>query len=237
MIFSKIKLYYEMSEQQFNEMKEFYTKLGFNEEQVKKLTKSCFGAEIRTSKNAPYSYDWSFYPHRDIPSEPSGRLRSKSMPMMRNMISAAPPFASGAAAPQRAFNSYAKCAMAEEAACADSFAFADGAAEEPEFNTAETRLTKENEEYSPLDKPQLIFSANVNTASWTYIRSRVVRSRTIDPHFVRIEELINSYPFELKAPKSNDMFELTTESAPCPWNSDSKLLLVGIKGKKSRHRR
>ena len=236
MMFSKTKLYYEMSEQQFKEMEEFYTKLGFNEDQVKKLTKSCFGSEIRTSKNASYSYDWSFYRHREMPPEPRG-FKSAGMPIMRNMMSSMP-FMAGAAAPQRAFNSYAakSCAAMEEA-CADACYEETLRAAEPEeaveFNTAETRLTKENEEHSPLDKPQLIFSANVNTASWTYLRSRIARDRSVDSHFVRIEEIINSYPFELNAPKNDDMFELTTESTPCPWNDDSKLLLVGIKGKKA----
>ncbi|MEE3449893.1 MAG: von Willebrand factor type A domain-containing protein [Acutalibacteraceae bacterium] len=236
MIFSKQKMFYEMSEQQFKEMEEFYTKLGFNSQQVEKLTKNCFGAEIRVSKTASYSYDWSFWRRRDIPPEPTGIFKSKSMALMRNMMGSVP-FASGAAALQRACAAapVMRNAMAEDC-CAyseESMSEVSAFEEEPEFNTAETRVTKENEEHSPLDKPQLIFSANVNTASWTYLRSRVARSRTIDPHFVRIEELINSYPFELNAPKNDDMFELTTESAPCPWNNDSKLLLVGIKGKKT----
>ena len=48
---------------------------------------------------------------------------------------------------------------------------------------------------------------------------------------VRIEELINYFDYDYKAPTNNEPFSITTEMAPCPWNENTNLLMVGIKAK------
>ena len=59
------------------------------------------------------------------------------------------------------------------------------------FSAAETKNPRENEPQSPLDASQLIFSANVNTGSWSYLRNMISMDRPIDKSFVRIEEILN----------------------------------------------
>ena len=101
------------------------------------------------------------------------------------------------------------------------------------MNTAETHTARENELQSPLDNAQAIFSANVNTASWTYLRSKIARHQTIDTSFVRIEEIINSYQYDLPAPKDDELFSISAESGVCPWDKEKELLFLGFKGKKA----
>lgn len=234
MLFGRNKQYYAVSKKQYNDMKEFYSKLGYTDKQIKQLTEKCFGAEIRVEKNASYVYNWSF--RRRTEYEKS-LFESSRMLFCRN------------SAPARMTNYYGSMPMAECDAMEDGAvmgmaapvggavptqrSMAINSSVAPEFNTAETHDLPENEVHSPIDKPQLIFSANVNTASWSYLRSKIVRNMPIDKSFVRIEEIINSYRYKLKKPKDDEFFSVSAETAACPWNEGSELLFVGIKGKKS----
>ncbi len=225
----KTKYAYKMNEKQFGEMKAFYEKLGFSEKQCKKLCEKCFGADIKVEKNYPYRQDWEFSRTREylMPKPPvKGRSAARTMavedgavPMMRSAAMTGSPMMGGAM----------PCppVMAEPA-------MAEAMMEPPQFNTAQTHTAPEIENTTPLDKPQMIFSANVNTASWSYVRSKILNDRYIDPDFVRIEELINSYPYDLKKPKGDDLFSVSAEYGPCPWNDEAELMLVGIKGKKAK---
>ena len=237
----KAKRYYEMSRQQFEELQHFYETLGYDKSQVKKLSEHCFGAEVRISAKTSYQDDWSFYRKthwndsnrglfRSAPTGGSGfmgmAMAGRAMPMARR---AAPVEDGACAEPPELLDCMAapaRCAIVDEEMPAVEMA------EEP-MNTAETHDVPENEQHSPLDQAQLIFSANVNSASWTYLRSRIARHQSIDPSFVRIEEILNSYTYDLPAPVGDDLFGLTAESGACPWNADSELLFLGFKGKKA----
>ena len=250
---SRAKEYYLVSESQREQMKSFYLGLGYSEEQTKKLCESCFGAEIRTGE-APQT-SWSFRRHTEYEPGPDG---SNGGGFFRNMfsgIASATKKSSGARAKTSAV--YEDEAVAERiaggCAAAMSAPMVGGAMggmmgqamcmpapmpmsepqAVPEFNTAETEAPKENEKSSPLDETQLIFSANVNTASWQYVNEKISRRQPVSPDFVRIEEIINSYGYELKKPEGDAPFELTAEGGKCPWNKDSELMFVGIKGKKA----
>lgn len=230
--------YYEMCEEQFEEMEQFYTKLGYDKKQVKKLCKKCFGAEIRVGKHMSYSTGWTFYRKREykrregfdevedgLCEEVVERCAPLSgAPMMRGAMSGAAmggmmnmSMAAGMAAPMPMMG------MAAPA----------GAVPQAEFNTAETNNAPENEEHSPLDESQVIFSANVNTASWAYLRNRIKRNKNVDPAFVRVEEILNSYRYKLDAPRNNELFSVSAELGSCPWNSEKELMFLGFKGKKA----
>lgn len=232
-LFGKSSYIIEMCKEQYDEMYDFYVKLGYSEKQAKKLCSSCFGAEIVATDSEYYRYDWCFYrKRRQSPIEKkfkeSARYRTASGMMMdsammggamaRSAMPAPMPMMSMAAMPGEAV-------MDEMCMCA---------AEPPEFNTAETKVVPEIEETGTLDRPQMIFSANVNTASWSYLRDKIIQDKRIDTSFVRIEEIINSYKYKMKAPKDDsELFSLSFEHGKCPWNEGSELLMVGLKGKKS----
>jgi len=97
------------------------------------------------------------------------------------------------------------------------------------------------EEYSEFDEngfksvnvnPLSTFSADVDTASYSNVR-RMISSygRVTDTNAVRVEEMINYFNYNYKAPENGDPFSVTTELSSCPWNSSAQLLSVGIRGK------
>ncbi len=49
---------------------------------------------------------------------------------------------------------------------------------------------------------------------------------------MRIEEMLNYFKYELPQPRMREPFSVTTEIAPCPWNSQTKLLMVGLQAQK-----
>ena len=233
------KYVYSMNKKQFKEMKKFYKKLGYSEKQVDKLCSKCFGADIVTDDKMSYSEDWEFYRRLNRPEIPLRELAARSGG--KCLARKAAPLDSGAVVDDEAD-------ILEDVCCAEPPmpGAAMGGAPMPmmsmasmpmmrtaEFNTAKTHTAPENEQTTPLDKPQAIFSANVNTASWSYVRSNILKNRRIDKDFVRIEELINSYPYKLKKPKGGDIFSVSVEKGKCRWNDEAELMFVGIKGKKA----
>lgn len=89
----------------------------------------------------------------------------------------------------------------------------------------------ENQFHSVLDNPRSTFSIDVDTASYSNVR-RMINQGTLPPRdAVRIEEMINYFPYQYKDPKGQHPFSITTELANNPWNPDNKLVLVGLQGK------
>lgn len=238
----KTRSYYEMSEKQWQEMKKFYETLGYNGSQVKKLTKSCFGSDIKVSAHTAYSENWTFYKRRPAPPLAFGGkklLKGRAMAVEAGGAYEEDDECFEGAMPLMGMSSMAmKCGAMPEPMLNGGMAQAmmagamQNAPQDAEFNTATTQDVSENEIHSPLDNPQLIFSANVNTASWSYLRNMISRNRQINPDFVRIEEIINSYPYQLKKPKE-ELFAVSAETGKCPWNEEKELLFVGLKGKKA----
>ncbi len=81
------------------------------------------------------------------------------------------------------------------------------------------------------DNPVSTFSIDVDTASYSYLRS-ILNSGQLPPaEAIRIEELINYFPYAYPVPASRDTpFSLNTTVIPTPWNENTKLLHIGIKG-------
>ncbi len=216
-----------MNEQQFAQLCGFYSTLGYSGEQVKKLSENCFGYKVKVGEEERYSPEWSFYPRHE-PSEfapPGGGMGAvmASAAMMGGMMK-------GAAMSQPMMG----MAMMDMAEAPAPMPRMKNAAPAPsEFSTAETKNPKENEPQSPMDSPAAIFSANVNTGSWSYLRNMISVGRKIDTSFVRIEEILNSYPYKLDPPENGALFRVSTEYSSCPWDKEKDLLLMEMKAKKA----
>ncbi|MDF2771625.1 MAG: hypothetical protein K0S86_1119 [Geminicoccaceae bacterium] len=79
--------------------------------------------------------------------------------------------------------------------------------------------------------PRSTFSIDVDHASYSNVR-RFLRTGQLPPRdAVRIEELINYFPYELPAPMGDDPVSITTEVAAAPWNPEHKLVRVGLRGR------
>jgi Ca-activated chloride channel family protein len=81
------------------------------------------------------------------------------------------------------------------------------------------------------EHPVSTFSIDVDTGSYANVR-RFLHSGTLPVRdAVRVEELINYFSYNYPAPETPATpFRVTTEIGPTPWNPDTLLLHVGIKG-------
>lgn len=80
------------------------------------------------------------------------------------------------------------------------------------------------------EAPVSTFSVDVDTGSYSNVR-RLLNAGALPPSdAVRVEELINYFPYDYAQPQDGRPFAVHTELAPSPWNADRVLLRVGIKG-------
>jgi Ca-activated chloride channel family protein len=86
-----------------------------------------------------------------------------------------------------------------------------------------TRLTSE--------QPVSTFSIDVDTGSYANARRMLNEGYLPVEDAVRVEEFINYFAYNYAEPQdSNTPFSINTEVATTPWNPDTHLLQVGLKG-------
>jgi Ca-activated chloride channel family protein len=80
------------------------------------------------------------------------------------------------------------------------------------------------------EEPVSTFSIDVDTASWAVIRSTLNMAVLPTPDQVRIEEMINYFPYAYKAPTEEEAFSSTVSVMQTPWNPGTRLVTIGIQG-------
>ncbi|MDF0696065.1 VWA domain-containing protein [Rhizobium sp. MC63] len=130
--------------------------------------------------------------------------------------------ASGAAAPQQQ--------LAEPMAVAPS----------PVDGRAQVQLDPSRERFanaaanpikSVATDPVSTFSADVDSASYSFVRRSLTGGAMPDPQSVRVEEMINYFPYDWPRPdKADQPFKATVTVMPTPWNHNTELMHVAIKG-------
>lgn len=80
--------------------------------------------------------------------------------------------------------------------------------------------------------PLSTFSIDVDTASYSNTRRFLSEGRLPPKDAVRIEELINYFPYDYPQPAGSAPFSVTAEVADCPWNAQHKLVHIGLQGRK-----
>jgi len=101
-----------------------------------------------------------------------------------------------------------------------------------EFNTEEYNSIVENRFLSVVTSPLSTFSADTDTASYSNVR-RYIDDRDLPPaDAVRIEEMLNYFTYDYPEPTGDEPFSVTTEISQCPWNEDTKLMLIGMQAEK-----
>lgn len=80
------------------------------------------------------------------------------------------------------------------------------------------------------EAPVSTFSVDVDTGSYSNVR-RLLNGGALPPaDAVRVEELINYFPYDYALPTDGRPFAVHTALAPAPWNAQRVLLRVAIKG-------
>ncbi|MEM9499842.1 MAG: von Willebrand factor type A domain-containing protein, partial [Pseudomonadota bacterium] len=82
-----------------------------------------------------------------------------------------------------------------------------------------------------VDDPVSTFSVDVDTASYGVVRSSLRRGQMPPRDAVRVEEMVNYFPYDYAAPGDGDApFRPTVSVMPTPWNADTQLVRVAIQG-------
>lgn len=103
--------------------------------------------------------------------------------------------------------------------------------EEPEFNTETYDQIVENPFLSAKQNPLSTFSIDVDTASYSNMRRFLNQGQLPPPGAVRIEELINYFPYDYPPPEGPQPFSVNVEVAGCPWEAKHRLARIGLKGR------
>ena len=111
-------------------------------------------------------------------------------------------------------------------------AYADGVAmpSAPEANTEAFATADANPVKITAEEPVSTFSIDVDTASYAVVRSSLNAGFLPDPDSVRIEEMINYFPYAYAAPEKGKAFQPSISVMPTPWNPGTRLVRIGLQG-------
>lgn len=97
------------------------------------------------------------------------------------------------------------------------------------YDTREYDYQEEHRFVSTKDFPLSTFAADCDTASYSNIRSYIEEGMLPPAGAVRVEEMINYFDYDyISDPEAGKKFAVYTEYADCPWNKDTKLMMVGL---------
>ena len=81
------------------------------------------------------------------------------------------------------------------------------------------------------ESPLTTFSIDVDTASYTNLRRKLMSGYLPNKNAVRIEEMINYFDYDYPQPEAGRPFSVNTEVAQSPWSEGNKLVSIGLQGK------
>ena len=90
---------------------------------------------------------------------------------------------------------------------------------------------KENKFVKVSEQSTSTFSIDADGAAYAYMRRCVQSGRLPDANSVRIEEYLNYFTFDYADPTGEETVAINAEVGDCPWNTEHKLLRLGLKGK------
>lgn len=96
---------------------------------------------------------------------------------------------------------------------------------------ANTERYQHNEQHGIMQTalaPVSTFSIDVDTGSYSNVRRMLNQGQLPPRDAVRVEELVNYFPYTYPLPQDDKPFAVSTELAPTPWNPHTLLLRIGV---------
>ena len=102
------------------------------------------------------------------------------------------------------------------------------------------RLQRNREDYGkwvensftlPQNEPLSTFGADVDVAAYANVRRMLQMGQLPPADAVRTEEFVNYFAYDYAQPKGNAPAAFTTTLAACPWNTDHRLLRIGVQAR------
>ncbi len=119
--------------------------------------------------------------------------------------------------------------MAPEARCIPNYPYHNP----PQQNSEEYASIYENSFLDARTTPLSTFSIDVDGASYSNTRRFLQEGQMPPVDAVRIEEFINYFSYDYPQPTGSDPFSITTEVATTPWNPETKLVHIGLQGRRT----
>jgi Ca-activated chloride channel homolog len=91
----------------------------------------------------------------------------------------------------------------------------------------------ENQFIAVAADPLSTFSIDVDRASYSNMRRFIFQGGQLPPRdAVRIEELVNYFPYDYAEPDGDDPLAIHTEVAPAPWKPQHQLVRIGLQARR-----
>ncbi len=103
-----------------------------------------------------------------------------------------------------------------------------------EFNTEGYARIVDNPFLAAAVNPLSTFSIDVDRASYSNVRRFIQSGRQPPPDAVRLEEMVNYFPYDNPAPEagSRDPFTITTEVTSAPWQPANRLVRIALQARR-----
>jgi Ca-activated chloride channel family protein len=103
----------------------------------------------------------------------------------------------------------------------------------PEPNTEAYPEAETNPLKITAEEPVSTFSIDVDTASYAVVRSSLEMAQLPPEEAVRIEEMVNYFPYAWPAPGENEgPFRPSVSVMETPWNAGTKLVTIALQGRR-----
>lgn len=100
----------------------------------------------------------------------------------------------------------------------------------PEADTEAFANADDNPLKVTVESPVSTFSIDVDTASYAVVRQSLMSGRLPPREAVRVEEMVNYFPYNYAAPEAGEAFRPTVSVQPTPWNDGTRIVQIGIQG-------
>jgi Ca-activated chloride channel family protein len=88
-----------------------------------------------------------------------------------------------------------------------------------------------NKQVLTAEQPVSTFSADVDTASYAFVRRILSEGRMPAPDAVRVEEMVNYFPYHYAGPRTpSEPFAVATAVMPSPWKAGNQLVHIAVRG-------
>ncbi len=101
----------------------------------------------------------------------------------------------------------------------------------PAMNTEAYAYRRDNDFVSAAGTPQSTFAVDVDTAGYANVRRFLRNGQRPPEDAVRVEELVNNFPYRYAPPTGDVPFAASLEVADAPWAPTHRLVRIGLKGR------
>ena len=177
-------------------------------------------------------------PANDAIAQTEAQVATKDDALSDLLAKAAAPDAGAVMLQDAPMESFAE-APSPQRATESSITISNAVPDQEFAQTATTPDTTEafaNADQNPVkvtvEAPVSTFSIDVDTASYSVIRSSLMNGMLPPPDAVRVEEMVNYFPYAYPAPDTAEApFRSTVTVMQTPWNPGTRLVHIGLQGR------